>query len=58
MQIWSLLLVVIGVAAVVGAVGYGVYRFRIRTAMHDEIRAIMRQYMPLQETGESVPPGI
>ena len=49
-QVLSVLLTVALVCAVLGAVGYGVYQFRIRSAMHQEIRAIMRQYMPLQET--------
>ena len=43
-----MLLTVALVCGVLGAVGYGVYQFRIRSAMHQEIRAIMRQYMPLQ----------
>ena len=47
-QLLSVLLTVALVCGVLGAVGYGVYQFRIRSAMHQEIRAIMRQYMPLQ----------
>jgi hypothetical protein len=52
-QALSVLLTVALVCVVLGAVGYGVYQFRIRSAMHQEIRAIMRQYMPLQETDGS-----
>ena len=47
-QVLSVLLTVALVCGVLGVVGYGVYQFRIRSAMHQEIRAIMRQYMPLQ----------
>lgn len=35
----------LGVAAVAG---YAAYRYRLRSAMHQEIRAIMAQYMPLE----------
>ena len=50
MNLLSVLLTVVIVCGVLAGVGYGVYQFRIRSAMHQEIRAIMRQYMPLQET--------
>ena len=39
---------VVGALAVVAAAGYAVYRLRIRSAMHQEIRDIMSQYMPLE----------
>jgi hypothetical protein len=46
---WSILLSVVVAVAVVAAAGYGLYQFRLRSAMHQEVRAIMAQYMPLQE---------
>lgn len=49
MQLWSVLLTSILVAGSLVGAAYAVYQFRIRTAMHQEIRDIMRQYMPLQE---------
>ena len=39
---------VAGALAMVAAAGYVAYRLRIRSAMHQEIRDIMSQYMPLE----------
>ncbi|PKA51851.1 Vacuolar-sorting receptor 1 [Apostasia shenzhenica] len=52
---WSFLWVIfLGlVAAGVGA--YAVYKYRIRSYMDSEIRAIMAQYMPLDNHGEEAP---
>lgn len=47
-SIWLVIGVVLSCLAIVGAAGYVVYRLRIRSAMHQEIRAIMAQYMPLE----------
>ena len=33
----------------IGGIGFGVYRYRIRTYMDKEIRSIMSQYMPLED---------
>ncbi|GMI89911.1 binding protein of 80 kDa 1;2, VACUOLAR SORTING RECEPTOR 2, VACUOLAR SORTING RECEPTOR 1;2 [Hibiscus trionum] len=41
--IWSIILGLI----IAGAVGYAIYKYRIRRYMDSEIRAIMAQYMPL-----------
>jgi hypothetical protein len=41
--------------------GYAAYRFRLRNAMHQEIRAIMAQYMPLENqegSTNTAPPGL
>ncbi|XP_039016117.1 vacuolar-sorting receptor 1-like [Hibiscus syriacus] len=42
-SIWAILLGLI----IAGAVGYAIYKYRIRRYMDSEIRAIMAQYMPL-----------
>jgi len=47
--LWGILLSVIVAVALVAGAGYGFYQFRLRNAMHQEVRAIMSQYMPLQE---------
>lgn len=46
--IWTIIL---GLAAA-GVAGYAVYKYRIRRYMDSEIRAIMAQYMPLDNQGE------
>ncbi|KAL0450901.1 UNVERIFIED_CONTAM: Vacuolar-sorting receptor 2 [Sesamum latifolium] len=38
--------------AVAGVAGYALYKYRIRRYMDSEIRAIMAQYMPLDNQGE------
>ncbi|CAM8889019.1 unnamed protein product [Rhodiola kirilowii] len=43
--------IVIGLAAS-GIAGYAIYKYRIRRYMDSEIRAIMAQYMPLDNQGE------
>lgn len=49
---WAVFLIIVGVVGTVAGAGYAVYRYRIRQAMHQEIRAIMAQYMPLGEDSE------
>ncbi|EPS73119.1 hypothetical protein M569_01632, partial [Genlisea aurea] len=49
---WSVAWVVILAMAAVGLAGYTVYKYRIRRYMDSEIRAIMAQYMPLDNEGE------
>ncbi|KAL3839941.1 hypothetical protein ACJIZ3_024532 [Penstemon smallii] len=43
--------VILGLA-VAGVAGYALYKYRIRRYMDSEIRAIMAQYMPLDNQGE------
>ncbi|KAK9804195.1 hypothetical protein WJX72_000406 [[Myrmecia] bisecta] len=55
---WAVVLIVFGCLSAVAVAGYAAYRLRIRSAMHQEIRAIMAQYMPLEnqegmENGEA-----
>ncbi|KAK9124750.1 hypothetical protein Sjap_014352 [Stephania japonica] len=49
---WSSMWVVILVIAAAGVGGYAVYKYRIRRYMDSEIRAIMAQYMPLDNQGD------
>lgn len=49
---WSFIWVIILGLAAAGVVGYAVYKYRIRSYMDSEIRAIMAQYMPLDNQGE------
>ncbi|KAK1284564.1 Vacuolar-sorting receptor 1 [Acorus calamus] len=49
---WSFLWVIFFGLAAAGVGGYAVYKYRIRTYMDSEIRAIMAQYMPLDNQGE------
>ncbi|MQM09101.1 hypothetical protein Taro_041965 [Colocasia esculenta] len=50
---WSFMwFVLLGLAAA-GVAGYGLYKYRIRRYMDSEIRAIMAQYMPLDNQGEA-----
>jgi hypothetical protein len=46
--VWSILIVIV----VVAAGSYIVYKYRLRSYMDSEIRAIMAQYMPLDNQGE------
>ena len=48
--------VIVSCAVLAGA-GFAVYRWRLRSYMDQEIRAIMSQYMPLEEDGDG-PTGI
>lgn len=45
---WAVVLIVFACLGVVAGAGYVAYRLRLRSAMHQEIRAIMAQYMPLE----------
>ncbi|KAK9167910.1 hypothetical protein Syun_000050 [Stephania yunnanensis] len=49
---WSSMWIVILVIAAAGVGGYAVYKYRIRRYMDSEIRAIMAQYMPLDNQGD------
>ncbi|KAL4557766.1 hypothetical protein LXL04_035954 [Taraxacum kok-saghyz] len=49
---WGFVWVLILGLAVAGALGYAFYKYRIRTYMDSEIRAIMAQYMPLDNQAE------
>ncbi|KAG8377136.1 hypothetical protein BUALT_Bualt09G0137000 [Buddleja alternifolia] len=49
---WSFVWVIILGLAVSGVAGYALYKYRIRRYMDSEIRAIMAQYMPLDNQGE------
>lgn len=50
---WSFVWVIILGLAVSGVAGYALYKYRIRRYMDSEIRAIMAQYMPLDNHGEA-----
>lgn len=49
---WSFFWVLILGLATAGVAGYAIYKYRIRRYMDSEIRAIMAQYMPLDNHGE------
>ncbi|KAM7467900.1 hypothetical protein LguiB_015462 [Lonicera macranthoides] len=49
---WAVVSIIILGLAAAGVGGYSVYKYRIRTYMDSEIRAIMAQYMPLDNQGE------
>lgn len=49
---WGFVWVIILGLAVAGTAGYAFYKYRIRTYMDSEIRAIMAQYMPLDNQAE------
>ncbi|KAL7584500.1 vacuolar-sorting receptor 2 [Lactuca sativa] len=49
---WGFMWVIILGMAVAGVAGYAFYKYRIRTYMDSEIRAIMAQYMPLDNQAE------
>ncbi|CAB4284954.1 unnamed protein product [Prunus armeniaca] len=49
---WGFMWVIILCLGAVGVGGYAVYKYRIRRYMDSEIRAIMAQYMPLDNQGE------
>ncbi|KAJ4972284.1 hypothetical protein NE237_005383 [Protea cynaroides] len=50
---WNVFWVIFLGLAVSGVTGYAVYKYRIRSYMDSEIRAIMAQYMPLDNQGEA-----
>ncbi|KAJ4772033.1 Vacuolar-sorting receptor 1 [Rhynchospora pubera] len=49
---WGFLWVIFLGLAAAGIAAYAVYKYRIRSYMDSEIRAIMAQYMPLDNQGE------
>ncbi|KDP21863.1 hypothetical protein JCGZ_00650 [Jatropha curcas] len=49
---WSFIWTIILGLAAAGIAGYAIYKYRIRRYMDSEIRAIMAQYMPLDNQGE------
>ena len=49
---WNFLWVILFGLVAAGIAGYAVYKYRIRSYMDSEIRAIMAQYMPLDNQGE------
>ncbi|XP_038709198.1 vacuolar-sorting receptor 3 [Tripterygium wilfordii] len=49
---WTGVWVILICLALAGAVGYAVYKYRLRSYMDSEIRAIMAQYMPLDSQTE------
>lgn len=49
---WAVSLIVFLGVASLGVVGYVVYKYRLRSYMDSEIRAIMAQYMPLDSSSE------
>ncbi|KAG8089252.1 hypothetical protein GUJ93_ZPchr0011g26973 [Zizania palustris] len=49
---WGFLWVIFFGLVASGIAGYAVYKYRIRRYMDSEIRAIMAQYMPLDNQGE------
>ncbi|KAM7263589.1 hypothetical protein ACFE04_001272 [Oxalis oulophora] len=49
---WGFVWVIMLGLAAVGVAGYSVYKYRIRRYMDSEIRAIMAQYMPLDNQAE------
>ncbi|KAL6528561.1 Vacuolar-sorting receptor 2 [Orobanche minor] len=49
---WGFMWVVFLGLTVAGVAGYAVYKYRIRRYMDSEIRAIMAQYMPLDNQGD------
>ncbi|KAJ7533458.1 hypothetical protein O6H91_13G050300 [Diphasiastrum complanatum] len=49
---WTVALIVLAGLAVAGIAGYAVYKYRLRSYMDSEIRAIMAQYMPLDSQSD------
>ncbi|KAL8509283.1 hypothetical protein ACS0TY_016471 [Phlomoides rotata] len=49
---WGIMWVIITAIALAGGVAYALYKYRIRGYMDSEIRAIMAQYMPLDNQGD------
>ncbi|KAG6510231.1 hypothetical protein ZIOFF_028240 [Zingiber officinale] len=49
---WAAVWVLLIVLAVVALGAYAIYKYRLRSYMDSEIRAIMAQYMPLDNQGE------
>lgn len=42
--------IVLVAAAAVGGIGFAAYRWRLRQEMRDEVKSILKQYMPLAES--------
>lgn len=49
---WTLPLIALACLSIVGLGGYILYKYRLRSYMDSEIRAIMAQYMPLDSQAE------
>ncbi|KAJ4732261.1 Vacuolar-sorting receptor-like protein [Rhynchospora pubera] len=49
---WFAIVVVLTVLAIAAVGGYAIYKYRLRSYMDSEIRAIMAQYMPLDNQTE------
>eukprot|EP00244_Chara_vulgaris_P014380 TRINITY_DN8984_c0_g1_i2.p1 TRINITY_DN8984_c0_g1~~TRINITY_DN8984_c0_g1_i2.p1 ORF type:complete len:657 (+),score=135.57 TRINITY_DN8984_c0_g1_i2:244-1971(+) len=47
--LWITMTILVSVLAFVGMAAYAVYKYRLRSYMDSEIRAIMAQYMPLDQ---------
>eukprot|EP00245_Coleochaete_scutata_P007116 TRINITY_DN22212_c0_g1_i1.p1 TRINITY_DN22212_c0_g1~~TRINITY_DN22212_c0_g1_i1.p1 ORF type:complete len:617 (+),score=103.94 TRINITY_DN22212_c0_g1_i1:108-1958(+) len=52
MSVWVLTVIILSCVAVVSLGGYVIYKYRLRSYMDSEIRAIMAQYMPLDSQTE------
>lgn len=50
---WSVLLVTLAASGIIAGAGFAVYKYRIRYQMHQEVRQIMSQYMPLESDGNT-----
>eukprot|EP00270_Netrium_digitus_P020198 TRINITY_DN8230_c0_g1_i1.p1 TRINITY_DN8230_c0_g1~~TRINITY_DN8230_c0_g1_i1.p1 ORF type:complete len:646 (+),score=135.92 TRINITY_DN8230_c0_g1_i1:41-1939(+) len=51
---WLVTGVVLLCLSIVGVIGYVIYKYRLRSYMDSEIRAIMAQYMPLDSQNEPI----
>lgn len=49
---WTVTLIILAGLSIVGLGGYVLYKYRLRSYMDSEIRAIMSQYMPLDSQNE------
>ncbi|KAJ7543512.1 hypothetical protein O6H91_09G041300 [Diphasiastrum complanatum] len=49
---WSVVFLVLAGLAIAGVAGYVLYKYRLRSYMDSEIRAIMAQYMPLDSQND------
>lgn len=46
-------MVVMAASGVIAAGGFAIYKYRIKYQMHQEVRQIMSQYMPLESDGNA-----
>lgn len=53
----NIAVIVIATLVFVGVLGYGAYRWKIRQEMRDEVKSILKQYMPLAEGEEQAQAG-